>query len=137
MFGDEYLRRPTPEDLERLLHIGEQCGFPGMVESVDYMHWEWKNFPTSWKRMYSLGTGKPTIVLEAVSSYDLWIWHAIFEAPGTMMDLNILDRSPIFDDIINGIAPQVNLYVNGREFHLAYYLTDGIYWKCAAFIQFI
>ncbi|XP_033138778.1 uncharacterized protein LOC117129314 [Brassica rapa] len=127
LFGDEYLRRPTPEDLQRLLYIGEQLGFPGMVRSIDCMHWEWKNCPASWKGMYSRGTGKPTIVLEAVASYDLWIWHAFFGAPDTMNDLNILDRSPVFDDIINGVAPQVNFYVNGNPYHLAYYLTDGIY----------
>ena len=73
LFGGEYLRRPTPEDLERLLHIGEERGFPGMIGSIDCMHWEWKNCPTAWKGMYSRGTGKPTIVLEAVASYDLWI----------------------------------------------------------------
>ena len=73
LFDDEYLRRPTPEDLQRLLYIGEQLGFPGMVRSIDCMHWEWKNCPASWKGMYSRGTGKPTIVLEAVASYDLWI----------------------------------------------------------------
>ena len=137
LFGDEYLRRPTPEDLQRLLYIGEQRGFPGMIGSIDCMHWEWKNCPTAWKEMYSRGTGKPTIMLEAVASYDLWIWHAFFGAPGTMNDLNILDRSPVFDDIINGIAPQVNFYVNGTPYHYAYYLTDGIYPKWATFIQSI
>lgn len=30
LFGDEYLIRPTPEDLQRLLDIGEIRGFPGM-----------------------------------------------------------------------------------------------------------
>ena len=39
-FGDEYLRRPTPDDLQRLLHIGELRGFPGMIGSIDCMHWE-------------------------------------------------------------------------------------------------
>ncbi|XP_009103805.2 uncharacterized protein LOC103829872 [Brassica rapa] len=137
LFGDEYLRHPTPYDLQRLLHLGEQRGFPGMVGSIDCMHWEWKNCPNAWKGMYSRGTGKPTIVLEAVASQDLWIWHAFFGAPGTMNDLNILDRSPVFDDIINGIAPEVNFYVNGREYHLAYYLTDGIYPNWATFVQSI
>ena len=33
LFGDEYLRRPTPEDLQRLLDIGKKQGFPGMVGS--------------------------------------------------------------------------------------------------------
>ena len=73
LFGDEYLRRPTAADLERLLNIGERRGFPGIVGSIDCMHWEWKNCPTSWKGMYSRGIDKPTIVLEAVASYDLWI----------------------------------------------------------------
>uniref|UniRef100_A0A0D3CAE9 GRF-type domain-containing protein n=1 Tax=Brassica oleracea var. oleracea TaxID=109376 RepID=A0A0D3CAE9_BRAOL len=137
LFGDEYLRRSTPEDLERLLHIGEERGFPGMIGSIDCMHWEWKNCPTAWKGMYSRGTGKPTIVLEAVASYDLWIWHAFFGAPGTMNDLNILNRSLVFDDVINGIAPQVIFYVNGNPYHYAYYLTDGIYPKWTTFIQSI
>uniref|UniRef100_A0A0D3DHL6 DDE Tnp4 domain-containing protein n=1 Tax=Brassica oleracea var. oleracea TaxID=109376 RepID=A0A0D3DHL6_BRAOL len=137
LFGDEYLRRPTPADLQRLLDIGEHRGFPGMIGSIDCMHWEWKNCPTAWKGQYSRGSGKPTIVLEAVASYDLWIWHAFFGPPGTLNDINVLDRSPVFDDIINGQAPQVTYYVSGREYNLAYYLTDGIYPKWATFIQSI
>ena len=49
LFGDEYLRHPTPYDLQRLLHLGEQRGFPGMVGSIDCMHWKWKNCPNAWK----------------------------------------------------------------------------------------
>nr|VDD26242.1 unnamed protein product [Brassica oleracea] len=49
LFGDEYLRRPTTEDLQRLLDVGEGRGFPGMIGSIDCMHWEWKNCPTAWK----------------------------------------------------------------------------------------
>ncbi|XP_010485291.1 PREDICTED: uncharacterized protein LOC104763640 [Camelina sativa] len=37
LFGDEYLKRPTPEDLQRLLDIGEFRGFPGMIGSIDYV----------------------------------------------------------------------------------------------------
>uniref|UniRef100_A0A0D3DUD3 DDE Tnp4 domain-containing protein n=1 Tax=Brassica oleracea var. oleracea TaxID=109376 RepID=A0A0D3DUD3_BRAOL len=122
LFGDEYLRIPTPNDLQR---------------SIDCMHWEWKNCPTAWKGQYSRGSGKPTIVLEAVASYDLWIWHAFLGPPGTLNDINVLDRSPVFDDIINSRAPQVNFSVNGREYDMAYYLTDGIYPKWATFIQSI
>uniref|UniRef100_A0A0D3C1W7 DDE Tnp4 domain-containing protein n=1 Tax=Brassica oleracea var. oleracea TaxID=109376 RepID=A0A0D3C1W7_BRAOL len=126
LFGEEYLRRPTPADLQRLLDVGEHRGFPGMIGSIDCMHWEWKNCPTAWKGQYSRGSGRPTIVLEAVASYDLWIWHAFFGPPGTLNDINVLDRSPVFDDIIKGQAPNVTFYVNGREYHMAYYLTDDI-----------
>ncbi|XP_048637581.1 putative nuclease HARBI1 [Brassica napus] len=137
LFGEEYLRRPTPEDLQRLLDIGEIRGFPGMVGSIDCMHWEWKNCPTAWKGQYTRGSGKPTIVLEAVASQDLWIWHAFFGPPGTLNDINVLDRSPVFDDILQGRAPRVQYEVNGHQYDLAYYLTDGIYPKWATFIQSI
>ncbi|XP_048624141.1 uncharacterized protein LOC106413070 [Brassica napus] len=36
-----------------------------------------------------------------------------------------------------GRAPKVNYIVNGHEYHLAYYLTDGIYPKWATFVQSI
>ncbi|XP_023633686.1 uncharacterized protein LOC111829242 [Capsella rubella] len=136
-FGDEYLRKPTAQDLHRLLIIGEIRGFPGMMGSIDCMHWEWKNCPTAWKGQYTRGHGKPTIVLEAVASQDLWIWHAFFGPPGTLNDINILDRSPIFDDLIKGRAPKVKYVVNGNEYRMGYYLTDGIYPKWASFIQSI
>jgi hypothetical protein len=37
-FGSKYLRTPTREDLERLLHVGAQRRFPGMMGSIDCMH---------------------------------------------------------------------------------------------------
>ncbi|XP_023636143.1 uncharacterized protein LOC111830021 [Capsella rubella] len=130
---DEYLRI----DLQRLLIIGEIRGFPGMMGSIDCMHWEWTNCPTAWKGQYTRASGKPTIVLEAVASQDLWIWHAFFGPPGTLNDINILDRSPVFDDIIQGRAPKCKYVVNGTQYSLGYYLTDGIYPKWATFIQSI
>ncbi|XP_010469173.1 PREDICTED: uncharacterized protein LOC104749279 isoform X1 [Camelina sativa] len=136
-FGDEYLRRPIPEDLQRLLDIGELHGFSGMIGSIDCMHWEWKNCPTACKGQYTCGSGKPTIVLEAVASQDLWIWHAFFGPPGALNDIYILDRSPVFDDILNDRAPKVKYSVNGHQYKLAYYLTDGIYPKWSTFIQSI
>ncbi|XP_056847332.1 uncharacterized protein LOC108835760 [Raphanus sativus] len=137
LFGDQYLRRPTPADLQRLLDAGEYRGFPGMIGSIDCMHWRWKNCPFAWKGQYSRGSAKPTIVLEAVASFDLWIWHAFFGAPGTLNDINVLERSPVFYDIIHGQTPNVTFFVNGSEYHMPYYLTDGIYPKWATFIQSI
>ncbi|XP_020270507.1 uncharacterized protein LOC109845647 [Asparagus officinalis] len=57
--------------------------------------------------------------------------------PGSLNDINVLDRSPVFDDIESGEAPRVNFTVNGREYNLAYYLADGIYPKWLVFVQSI
>ena len=74
VFGEEYLRRPNVADLQRLLYIGNQRGFLGMLGSIDCMHWEWKNCPMAWHRQFARGDHKtPTIMLEAVASQDLWI----------------------------------------------------------------
>ena len=91
VFGDTYLRPPNHNDIARLLAMGEQRGFPGMLGSIDCMHWKWKNCPTAWQGMYTGHCHEPTIILEAVASYDLWIWHAFFGMPGSLNDINVLD----------------------------------------------
>jgi hypothetical protein len=53
IFGAEYLRRPTIDDTERLLQVGESREFPEMLDSIDFMHWRWKNYPTAWKGWYN------------------------------------------------------------------------------------
>ncbi|XP_020169365.1 uncharacterized protein [Aegilops tauschii subsp. strangulata] len=45
VFGAEYLRESNAQYTERLLAIGEARGFPGMLGSIDCMHWQWKNYP--------------------------------------------------------------------------------------------
>ncbi|XP_070662404.1 uncharacterized protein [Malus domestica] len=45
LYTNQYLRKPTPRDMRRLLRKGEMRGFPGMIGSIDCMHWTWKNCP--------------------------------------------------------------------------------------------
>lgn len=118
LFGEDYLRRLTVEDLQWLLEIGEMRIFPGTIGCIDCMHWKWNNCPTAWKLQYSRESGKPTIVLEAIASHDLWIWHAFFRPPGILQNINVLDHSPIFDDILQVQAPKVNYFVNGHQYHM-------------------
>ncbi|XP_057793131.1 uncharacterized protein LOC131009740 [Salvia miltiorrhiza] len=46
IFSDQYLRSPNANDVARLLYIGKQREFPGMLGSLDCMHWKWKNCST-------------------------------------------------------------------------------------------
>nr|XP_043614563.1 uncharacterized protein LOC122586645 [Erigeron canadensis] len=72
LYQNEYLRRPTEADIERLTE--QVHGFPGMLGSIDCMHWGWKNCHVAWQGQYTRDDkGHPTIILEAVASYDLWI----------------------------------------------------------------
>jgi hypothetical protein len=90
VFGPEYMRKPNEQDTARLLTIGASREFPGMLGSIDCMHWSWKNCPTAWHGMYRGYKKEPTIILEAVASKDLWIWHAFFGMPGSHNDINVL-----------------------------------------------
>ncbi|XP_074326732.1 uncharacterized protein LOC141664676 [Apium graveolens] len=105
LFGEEYLRAPTPADLISLLVRGEQRGFSGMIGSINCMQWEWKNIPSGWGGAYSGRKGRPTIILEVVASYDTWLWHAFFGVPGAQNDINVLGESHVFDKVIAGSEP--------------------------------
>ncbi|XP_050156204.1 uncharacterized protein LOC126630092 [Malus sylvestris] len=70
IYGTTYLHKPNREDLKRFLRKANKRGFPGMIRSLDCMHWEWKNCPTAWVGQFKGRHNKPIIVLEAVASYD-------------------------------------------------------------------
>jgi hypothetical protein len=40
IFGQQYLRAPTLDDIARILALNEQRGWHGMLGSIDCMHWE-------------------------------------------------------------------------------------------------
>ncbi|KAI3503237.1 hypothetical protein L1887_31676 [Cichorium endivia] len=137
VFGKEYLRKPTARDIEKLYAAHEERhGLPGMLGSLDCTHWAWEKCPTAWKGQFTRGdVGEPTLILEAVASFDLWIWHAYFGVAGSNNDRNVLNQSPIFNDIWTGRAPNMSFTVNGHQYKYGYYLCDGIYPDYAPFVK--
>ncbi|GJT51264.1 ALP1-like protein isoform X1 [Tanacetum coccineum] len=137
IFGPLYLRRPNAEDVERILHLhSEHYGFPGMLGSIDCMHWPWKNCPVSWQGQFTRGDhGEPTIMLEAVASQDLWIWHAFFGVANSNNDINVLNQSTLFNDYLQGHSLEVRFTINGTKYTKGYYLADGIYPEWATIVK--
>ncbi|XP_028085565.1 uncharacterized protein LOC114286576 [Camellia sinensis] len=95
IYSDKYLRSPNNDDISRLLAVGESRDFPRMLGSIDCMYWKWKNCLTALSGMYTGHIHEPTIILEVVVSYDLWIWHAFFGLLGSHNGINVLEQSPV------------------------------------------
>jgi hypothetical protein len=56
---------------------------------------------------------------------------------GSNNDINVLSQSDLFIKELRGEAPQVQYFVNGRQYTKAYYLADGIYPDWAVFVKSI
>nr|GEV62746.1 protein ALP1-like isoform X1 [Tanacetum cinerariifolium] len=50
-------------------------------------------------------------------------------------DINVLDNSSLFDDLLNDTTPVLLYVVNGVGYEKGYYLADGIYPKWATFVK--
>ncbi|XP_065094752.1 uncharacterized protein LOC135715368 [Ochlerotatus camptorhynchus] len=108
-----------------------------MIASIDCMDWAWKNCPVALHGQYKGKEGKPTIVLEVCASQDTYVWHCFFGCPGSCNDINILDRSPFINDIVqhNILGGQWSLA--GKEYVMGYLLADGIYPDWTVFMKTI
>ena len=87
--------------------------------------------------MYCGHIREPTIILKAVASYDLWIWHSFFGLPKSNNDINVLERSHIIFELAQGRTPAVNYSINGHDYTMGYYLANGIYPKWLTFVKTI
>jgi hypothetical protein len=85
--------------------------------------------------IYTGGIKHPTIILKIVASHDRWIWYVFFGVTGSNNDINVLNQSLLFVDVIRGRTPKVSFTVNGRVHHMGYYLIDGIYPSWPVFMK--
>ncbi|XP_021971611.1 uncharacterized protein LOC110866770 [Helianthus annuus] len=99
-----------------------------MIGSLDCRQWRWYNCTTAWRCQHTRGDQKgPTLVLQAVASYDLWIWSAFFGVAGCTNDINTFEASPLLENYISETIPKAGFHANGNDYEHGYYLGDGIY----------
>ncbi|GJU15175.1 ALP1-like protein [Tanacetum coccineum] len=140
LYGEEFLRKPTYTDMEKLYaYQEEKHGIPGMLGSIDCTYWSWENCPVAFKAQFCRSDHGPDpfILLEAIASNDLRIWHAFFGVSGINNDVNILRQSPLFNDLKSGKAQDVSFVANNVPYKRGYYLTDGIYPQWSVLIKSI
>ena len=137
LYASEYLRPPNREEMKVILTENEARGFPGCIGSIDGMHWAWKNCPSGYAGQYKGKEKKPMMVMEAVASQNLRIWHTFFGTPGALNDINVLHRSHLFDGLLAGASDSINYTINGHDYHHGYYLCDSIYPPWATLVSSI
>ena len=145
VYKEEYLRLPTVADLQSIytLHKAKHHA-DGLFGSLDCTHTYWKNCPKAWQQSYKGKEKKCSIVLEAVSDYHCWFWHASYGYAGTMNDKNILNLSPLLERLLDGsfckleqdasVVP-FSLHPTEAPFNKMFILVDGIYPRYSRFVR--
>ncbi|KAK1663483.1 hypothetical protein QYE76_051642 [Lolium multiflorum] len=82
------------------------------------------------------GEGR-TVILEAIISQDLRIWHSLFGMAGSNNDIYVLHRSLVFNRLMQGKAPRVSYEIIGNEYDKPYYLADDIYPDWATLVKIV
>lgn len=139
-FGPQYLNRcPTKEERQILATIMERKGFPGAICSWDCKHFVWKNCPMRLAGQYQghAEGGKKTIILESIGDFRRYLWYVNFGDPGSLNDLNVLDKSSIVGAMLSGTLDlKCDPYkINGTLRDWNYFLVDGIYPKWSIFVN--
>ena len=144
LYEKEYLRLPTKTDMKNIINLHRDVhDVEGMFGSLDCMHTYWKNCPKAWQGQYKKGghtKSMASIVLEAISDYHLWFWHASYGYAGTLNDLNVLNMSPFLSALVDGSfaeveSPVVPYRIGQEEFHKCLVLVDGIYPNFSRFVK--
>ena len=107
VFAPDYLRKPTKEELEGILKENAGRGWPGLIGSLDCMHWKWLMCPVGWQGSYKGKESGPTLVLEAVCDKKLWVYHYNFGRPGSNNDLNTLAKNRLYLMILSQVESQL------------------------------
>ena len=138
----DYLQVHDEVDLQNINQLHHHVhGVGSMLNSLNCSHTIWKNFPKEWAGSYQGKENNPSIVLEAISDYHKFLWHASFGYAGTLNNKPIFDLSPFQECLLYGNFEEkelsscvVPLSVAGEPFNKMFILVDGV---CMNFLRFV
>ena len=139
-FSCQYLNRsPTMEEKVHCMNLMARSGFPGIFGSIDCKHFVWIMCPLREAGAYKGKERKKTIILETITDREGYFWFTFFGEPGSLNDLNILNKSTTISSLCNGTfdlgVPKFQVGTVVRDF-LAF-LGDGIYPEWSIFVRTI
>jgi hypothetical protein len=139
LFGPVYLNQcPTDDQKERACNFMDLSGFRGAFGSWDCKHFIWKRCPIRLAGLHKGAKSKSkTLILEAICDRECYMWYVFFGEPGSLNDINILDKSSIVGSIINGnFNTKIPIYKLGETIRdWMYFLADGIYPPWSIFVK--
>lgn len=74
-------------------------------------------------------------MLQAIVSYNIWIWNAHFGIARSNNNLNVLKETSIIEDVISRDASIASFYANGNCHPRGYFLGDEIYPEYPIFVK--
>jgi hypothetical protein len=108
IYSEEYLRLPTVNDLKSILKLHKAVHkVDGLFSSFDCSHTIWKNCPKAWAGLYTGKPGVPSILLESIVDYHMYLWHVSYGYTGNIGDLNVLQQSPLLKRMVDGTFHQL------------------------------
>jgi hypothetical protein len=140
VISEKYLRSPRKSDAKRVVSLHKKVyGVDCCLGSLDVTKIHWSACSVAWKGQFEGKEGYPTIGLEAVADHNLWIWHSAFGFAGTLNNINIWDRSPLYESMLDGRHEQLDFTfeIDGQQFDHLNYLVDGIYTSLSRFLSTI
>nr|GEV54359.1 hypothetical protein [Tanacetum cinerariifolium] len=99
------------------------------TSSLDCTDCEWFGCLNAYKGQYCRRDHglNQLILLEITASQDLWILHPFFGVSEANNDINVIHQLPLFNNLIDGKAPELSFMANGVTYKWGYYLFDMIY----------
>ena len=133
-----YLCSMSPADAKHVEAMNyEQHGMHGMVGSLDCSHIAWNNCPVAYQDQFKGKQDKPTLIMEVVSDYQLYAWHAVVGYAGTLNDINVWDNSLLHKALIDGTFSSIDFefLIASEVFKELWFLVDGIYPPLSCFVH--
>ncbi|KAJ9560224.1 hypothetical protein OSB04_005384 [Centaurea solstitialis] len=112
LYMRQYLRKPTATDVQAIYALHEQThGLPGMLGSIDYMHWYWKNCPMAWRGQFHRGDHPGPSNGNYNTTYDLCPKNGEKVPPFSLGRIPMVQQ--ILQDFFNG--KELEKHINPEE----------------------